>query len=159
MLFCKILKMIDWRPPAVSWNPGPVTIDIIAKDSVTGFDRRLTHPWSGRLLTNAETITNRLNKLYQLLPMNLKGVWKITSAYRPGEYNTRAGGALTSKHLTCEAVDLSNIGNALGSFLLERLEILERCKFWMEHPEATLQTKHLHLQTKPPRSEKRVFWP
>lgn len=141
------------------WKQGPVTLDIIARDSVTKFDRRLKYPWDEKISSNAQTIVDRLNQLYYQLPANLRGPFHITSAYRPGSYNEAAGGAPNSLHTTCEAVDLANVGNVLGQYLLEHLELLESCRLWMEHPTATLRTQHVHLQTRPPGSGKRVFWP
>lgn len=141
------------------WMAGPITLDIIARDAVTHFDRRLEYPWDKETLKNAEELVKKINKLYHSLPANTRGPFQVTSAYRPGRYNDRAGGAQNSLHLTCEAVDLSNVGNVLGQYLLENQHLLEVCGLWMEHPSATSETKHLHLQTRGPKSGRRVFWP
>lgn len=138
---------------------GPVSLDIIAQDPQSKFDRRIKYPWNDKLLTNAMKLRDCVNLLYTQLPVNLRGNFYVTSAYRPGHYNEIAGGAPGSLHTTCEAIDLANVGNVLGEFLLSRQEILEASNLWMEHPEATLKTAHLHLQIRPPRSGNRVFWP
>lgn len=141
------------------WQQGPVTLDIIARDSVTKFDRRLYMPWDEQTAKNAQVLMERVNKLYHALPMNVRGPFQVTSAYRPGKYNTQAGGAPNSLHTTCQAIDLANVGNVLGQYLLEHLELLESCQLWLEHPSATTKTQHVHLQTRPPGSGRRVFWP
>ena len=141
------------------WKQGPVSLEIIARDAITKFDRRLKYPWDKETAKNAETLMERVNMLYHKLPANARGPFQVTSAYRPGHYNTSAGGAPNSLHTTCQAIDLSNVGNVLGQYLLENQILLESCQLWMEHPSATLQTQHLHLQTRPPGSGRRVFWP
>ena len=156
LLFPRKQKEVKLKNPVQS---GPVTLSRIAQDSVTGFDRRLKYPWDKKLEQNAEDLKNKLNQLYKQLPVNLKSSFHITSAYRPGVYNERVGGAENSLHTTCEAVDLANINNVLGTWVLENLDVMDHIGLWVEHPEATMKTRHLHLQTRPPGSGRRVFWP
>lgn len=83
---------------------------------------------------------------------------KVTSGYRPPAVNTKTPGAATrSKHMTCEAVDLSDPEGELDEWCMEHQKMLEQVGLWMEHPSAT--KNWTHLQTVPPRSGKRVFYP
>lgn len=157
-LFVKENKPIEYAH-VLPWKAGPITIEVIARDPITKFDRRLEYPWRPLDYTNATKLSSAVNKLYHLLPMNLKSSFSVTSAYRPGKYNERAGGAPNSLHTTCEALDLSNVGNVLGTYLCENEELLSQCGLYMENPDATLTTKHVHLQIRAPKSGKRIFWP
>lgn len=79
----------------------------------------------------------------------------ITSGYRPGRYNTAAGGARNSAHLTCEAVDIADADGSLKKYLLKNLDLLEKAGLWMEHPDRT--PSWCHLQTRAVKN--RVFNP
>jgi hypothetical protein len=79
----------------------------------------------------------------------------VTSGYRPGHYNKKAGGASRSTHLTCQAADFADQDGALDQFCLENLDLLEDCGLWLEHPDAT--PGWCHLDTRP--RNNRVFKP
>lgn len=82
----------------------------------------------------------------------------VTSGWRPMAVNqTTAGAALYSKHLTCEAVDISDPYGDLDEWALNNQGILERVMLWQEHPSAT--KGWAHFQIAPPRSGNRVFYP
>ena len=82
---------------------------------------------------------------------------KVNSGYRTPEINASAGGAKASKHMTCQAVDLSDEDGELGEWLDGNQKALEECKLWMEHKSKT--PTWVHVQTVPPKSGKRVFYP
>lgn len=79
----------------------------------------------------------------------------VTSGYRPGTYNKTAGGALSSAHITCEAIDIRDTNGELKAFLAHNINILAQCNLYMEHPDAT--PTWCHLQTRP--TKERVFKP
>jgi hypothetical protein len=81
----------------------------------------------------------------------------VTSGYRPESINRAVGGAKKSKHLTCEAVDISDRNAELAIFCLNRLDILQACGLWIENPEKT--PGWVHFQCVPPRSGNIVFNP
>jgi hypothetical protein len=135
-----------------------ITIDDLCRDPQTGADRRIDYPLTADVQHNLDDLAWRLNMFVRELPTVFLPL-VITSSYRPGHFNRQAGGSPNSHHLHGRAVDLANIGNALGSYLKENSGILERCQLWAEDPDATLKTQHLHLQTKPPRSGRRFFRP
>lgn len=109
------------------------------------------HPLTPELEANLTVLLERLNKLRQ--------VWGkpmiVTSGYRPAEINALAGGALKSRHITCQAADISDPEHELINWLLAEPNRLKDFGFWMEHPEAT--KNWVHLQVVPPASGLRVF--
>lgn len=89
----------------------------------------------------------------------LRDIWRrpmiVTSGYRPGHYNTDAGGSETSAHLSCEAIDISDKSGALKNFLSDNKEILADLGLYMEHGDST--PTWCHLQTRKTRN--RIFRP
>lgn len=82
----------------------------------------------------------------------------VNSGWRPQAVNQATpGAALRSKHMTGEAVDLSDMDGLLDEWLLDNPEVLEDCQLWQEHPSAT--KNWCHVQIVPPKSGKRVFYP
>lgn len=81
----------------------------------------------------------------------------VSSGYRPAAANAAAGGASKSCHLTCEAVDFADRDRKLTKWCLANLDILEQAGLYMESPVAT--PTWVHLQTRPPKSGKRIFLP
>lgn len=84
----------------------------------------------------------------------------VNSGWRPPAVNAGVrGAALKSKHMTGEAVDLGDDDGALDAWLMtpEGQAVLAKVGLWMEHPSAT--PRWCHLQTKPPGSGRRVFYP
>lgn len=77
----------------------------------------------------------------------------VSSGYRPGHYNTKAGGAKTSAHLSCEAVDFRDADGQLKNFCTE--EVLAECGLYMESPDHTPTWCHLQIRT----TKKRTFNP
>jgi hypothetical protein len=80
----------------------------------------------------------------------------VTSGYRPGKYNTKAGGAPHSAHLTCEACDFADGEGKLADYCIRNLSLLEKCGLWMESPAKTKGWVHLQIRPVP---GKRVFEP
>jgi hypothetical protein len=81
----------------------------------------------------------------------------VTSGYRPPKVNKAIGGAKNSKHMTCEAVDISDRNRELAVFCLNNLDVLIACGLWIENPEKT--PGWVHFQCVPPRSGNLVFNP
>jgi hypothetical protein len=87
----------------------------------------------------------RVNLLCHILKFD---VVKVTSGYRPGSYNKKAGGAALSGHMTCKAVDLSDPQQGkYGKLLLANTKLLEELGLWLEDPSYT--KGWIHLDTKP----------
>lgn len=94
----------------------------------------------------------------------------VASGYRPPEINAGiAGAAPNSLHMTCEAVDLVDMpclidgrmkARPFARWCLSRLDVLADLNLWMEDPRATRGARPwVHVQTRPPRSGRRVFIP
>ena len=82
----------------------------------------------------------------------------VNSGWRPpGVNRDTPGAALRSKHMLGQAVDISDPDGDLDDWCLAHLDILSRIGLWLEHPAAT--KGWCHLQTVPPKSGNRVFYP
>jgi hypothetical protein len=70
----------------------------------------------------------------------------VSSGYRPGRYNEKAGGATKSAHLSCEACDFKDADGAIKQFVLDKPKILVDCGLYMEHPADTPTWCHLQIR-------------
>lgn len=118
------------------------------------------------LRANAERTVSAANAL--LVLAHLAGVTLeasprtgslVTSGWRPPEVNADTPGARPrSLHLSCQAVDLYDPDGDLDEWLLQSADtVLRDLGLWLEHPAAT--KGWAHVQLKPPRSGRRVFYP
>lgn len=127
---------------------------MITKDEIL-MGRDKLYPLNEEQKNNLEKLLVAVNKLRALYgePMY------VSSGYRPGTFNMKAGGGKKSAHLTCEAVDFKDADRKLTKFCTD--EILEHCGLWMESPDVA--TTWLHVQLREPKSRwngrKRVFIP
>lgn len=122
--------------------------------------RDAEYPPTGGMIANAHVTVQRANLLlseyYAANPSADRA--KVNSGYRPPEINAATPSAAPrSRHMTCEAVDLSDPEGELDEWCLDHPEVLERIGLWQEHPSAT--RRWAHVQIVPPRSGKRVFYP
>jgi hypothetical protein len=84
--------------------------------------------------------------------------FKITSGLRTPEKNASTPNASpNSKHLQGLAIDIYDPDGDLDEWCLKCLVHLEQIGLWLEHPSST--KGWCHLQTIPPKSGKRVFYP
>lgn len=84
----------------------------------------------------------------------------VSSGWRPAEINaTVPGAAPRSKHMTGQAIDLYDPDGDLDDWLLtdDGQRVLTNLGMWMEHPSAT--KGWAHVQSVPPKSGRRVFFP
>lgn len=84
----------------------------------------------------------------------------VSSGWRPPQVNAAtANAAPRSLHMRGQAVDLYDPEGELDDWLMTDAGQAElaRLGLWMEHPGATKSWSH--LQTRAPRSGRRVFWP
>lgn len=81
----------------------------------------------------------------------------VTSGYRPGLYNTAAGGAKKSNHMICLAADFADKDRSLMAFCIANIKLLEDCGIWIENPAKT--PTWIHMQCVPPKSGNRIFEP
>lgn len=84
----------------------------------------------------------------------------VSSGWRPPAVNANTPNAApNSKHMTGQAIDIYDPDGDLDEWLMsgEGQSALAALGLWMEHPSATKGWSH--LQTIPPRSGRRVFYP
>jgi uncharacterized protein YcbK (DUF882 family) len=124
---------------------------ITLKDFLMNRDKEF--PLSNEQALNAADLLARVN--YLLAKLGIKTV--VTSGYRPGSYNAKAGGAQKSAHLTCQAVDLRDSSGVIASVLKNNIKLLEECDLYLENPDKTLNW--IHLQSRRTSSGNRVFNP
>lgn len=82
----------------------------------------------------------------------------VTSGWRPKQVNRdTAGAAPFSRHITAQAIDLADPEGDLDDWCFAHPDVLERIGLWQEHPAST--KGWCHMQTMPPKSGRRVFYP
>jgi hypothetical protein len=129
---------------------------ITTPEYLMGRDKQ--EPLSPQQQTNMAELLRRVNALMAEVRLLLPAFrTAVSSGYRPPSVNRRVGGAPNSAHLTCEAVDVRDMGGTLGKFLSKRQDLLLKHDLYMEDPKVT--TTWVHLQTRPTRSGNRVFKP
>jgi hypothetical protein len=109
------------------------------------------YPLSEELEKNMVDILFRINKLRH----EYGKPFVISSGYRPGKYNKKAGGAKKSAHVTCQAIDIVDKDKELAKWCIRNVELLEKLGLYMENPDYT--PTWVHLQTRPTKS--RIFKP
>jgi len=83
---------------------------------------------------------------------------KVNSGWRPPRVNgATLNAAPNSKHMTGQAIDISDPDGDFDDWLLNTPSVLESVDVYMEHPSAT--KGWVHIQTVPPKSKRRVFYP
>jgi hypothetical protein len=123
-------------------------------DYFMGRDKAYAAELNAELRANAVLTVERANML--LVRARFSGT--VSSGWRPRAVNAAIPNASPrSKHLSCQAIDLNDEGDALDAWCLQNLAALEEIGLWLEHPDAT--PGWCHLQIVPPRSGRRVFTP
>jgi hypothetical protein len=106
------------------------------------------------LLENAIDTVEKVNKLLDVFGSQRK----VTSGYRPASVNAAIpNAAKKSNHMLCKACDLEDVDGKLDKWCMDNLHVLTEIGLWLEHPSAT--KTWCHIQTVPPKSGKRVFYP
>ena len=117
-------------------------------------DRLFASDLTVEIVSNAAILIDRVHKLLKVFGEERD----ITSGWRPPAVNGNTpGAALKSKHMTGQAVDLADPDGDLDDWCLEHQDMLELYGLFLEHPSAT--KGWCHLQSVPPKSQKRVFYP
>lgn len=114
---------------------------------------RMTVELVNRLLARAELAGVVLHR-------NARTGTIVASGWRPPAVNgATAGAAPNSKHMTGQACDVYDPDGDLDEWLMtpDGQQALEEIGLWMESPSAT--KGWAHVQTIPPRSGNRVFYP
>ena len=134
---------------------------ITLEDYFMGRDKKYSKDLSGEIVNNAKETVKRANLLlieFEKVFSNAK-TRKVSSGWRPPAVNAGTkNAARRSHHMTGKAIDISDNGNlAKWCASPAGLIALEKIGLWLEHPGSTLTW--CHVQTVPPRSGNRVFYP
>lgn len=130
-----------------------ITLEIYFTDRETGVrrDQKYLAELSPAMLNNAVETVRRANLLIEAYTAATGDkVENVNSGWRPKSINDATEGASkTSRHLTCEAVDLRDLGDVLDKWLDTPfgVKMLEECNLWREHNQDT--HGWCHLQTAP----------
>lgn len=81
----------------------------------------------------------------------------LSSGFRDILSNKAAGGGSMSWHMFGLAADVQDRDGKLGEFVLANTQALIVCGLYAEHPTKTVGW--VHLQSEPPPSGKRIFYP
>jgi hypothetical protein len=114
---------------------------------------------------NSADTVEKVNSLLAVLeeqkvPLEIhpKTLTIISSGWRPPEMNARIkNAAVKSKHITGQACDLYDPEGLIDDYLMDFPGVLQAIGLYMEHPASTKGWSH--VQTVPPRSGRRVFYP
>ena len=112
-----------------------------------------------QVVANATDLLGRVNDLFDECAF-IEAAMKpeLNSGWRPAAYNASVpGAAVKSKHISGQAVDAADPDGELDEYLFAHQDLLAKHGLWMEHPAAT--KGWCHLQSVPPRSGNRVFYP
>lgn len=126
-----------------------VTGRVTREEVLMGRDKK--HPLTPELEANLALLLKALNELRSQCPIS----FVVSSGYRPGVYNLKAGGAKRSAHLTCEAVDFVDVDGQLAAWCIKNVQLLEKAGLYMENSEFT--PGWVHLQTRS--TKNRIFVP
>ncbi len=119
-----------------------------------GRDRLFAAELTDELQSNAALTLERANALLARAGMQ-RGV---NSGWRPAAVNAAIpDAARRSKHMLCLAIDIDDDDGTLDAWCMAHLSALAEIRLWLEHPSAT--PRWCHLQTVPPKSGNRVFYP
>lgn len=133
---------------------------ITLADYWQGRDKQYESELTDQIIANAMRTIERANLLltrYKAVTNDTE-IRKVNSGWRPAAVNLSiANAAPRSKHMTGEAVDISDPEGDLDEWCLANLEVLADLELWQEHPAAT--KGWCHVQTVPPKSGRRVFYP
>lgn len=128
-----------------------------------GRDKLFVTQLTPTIRRNAEETVRRANFLLEMFysanPMAAKGRG-CNSGWRPAQVNASTkGAAKNSPHMTAEAIDIGDDDEMLDKWLMTQAgqKALESVGLWIEHPSAT--PRWTHVQTRPPASGRRVFFP
>lgn len=140
---------------------------VTLKDYWMGRDQQYPHALSTEIRGEAGRTVELLNRLLQGLsaagikpPRNPRTGSVLTSGWRPPDVNEATlGAAPRSHHIWGRAADIYDPEGEIDDYLLTTggQELLTTLGLWMEHPAAT--KGWCHVQTRPPRSGRRVFYP
>jgi len=132
-------KLAGWlRCPSCSFMKKEKK-SMISRDEIL-MGRDVEFPLTPELETNLSNLLTAVNKLRTLYGKPMI----VNSGYRPGHYNTDAGGAPNSSHEVCEAIDIRDEDNEVKKWIT--VDILEQCGLYQEDPASTISWCHVQIR-------------
>lgn len=125
-----------------------------------GRDKEYAADFTFEIAQNAEATVNKANLLLSIYMARTGDTErrKVTSGWRPPSLNAATpGAALRSKHMTGQAIDISDPEGDLDHWLIDHTVVLQEVGLWLEHPAST--KGWTHWQCVAPKSGNRVFYP
>lgn len=127
---------------------------ITLQEYLMGRDCAYAADYTPQIAANAEATVEKINAFLQRSGFD----GHINSGWRPPSLNAATKGAAPhSKHMLGLACDLHDADGHIDQFCIDNPELLEQLGLWQESPSGTLGW--CHLQTVPPASGHRVFFP
>lgn len=117
-----------------------------------------SHPLSDTLQENLLDLCDKLNALEKHCP------WEFyptpgCSGYRTEEEQKRINPkAMRSSHIFGCAVDIDDYEGLIFEWCQDNIQLLVKFGIWLENPSAD-PDGHLHMQSIPPKSGNRIYWP
>lgn len=109
--------------------------------------RDAEYPLSPAQDANMLDLVDAANALREVYFAATGRVAKVGNAYRPGHYNTQAGGAPNSAHLHCMAIDWQDGDGTLDAWIHANRElVLEMGWVGLEHPDHTPGWAHTDMR-------------
>lgn len=119
-----------------------------------GRDKLYAAELTDELRANAVLTVERANALLARAGMKRS----VNSGWRPAAVNaTIRNASKRSKHMLCLAIDIDDGDETLDGWCMSHPSALAEIGPWLEHPSAT--PRWCHVQTVPPKSGNRVFYP
>ena len=127
---------------------------ITREEILMGRDKQ--YPLTPELEANLTKLIGAVNKFRAAYGKPLT----VSSGYRPGAFNSAAGGAKASNHMICLAVDFKDADGAIDAFAVEcdKKGLLKAWGLWLEHPDSTPGWCHLDIKLRGDRSSN-IFKP
>ena len=135
-----------------------LTLDVYFKHK-----KQYEKEFNQEIFNNGLLLLQKVDQLIEILSVNNMFFTEkegniISSGWRPVSYNSKVkNAAKKSNHTLGKAIDLYDANNKVGKYLLKNKKHLEELGLYCEHPDAT--PGWLHIQTVPPRSGNRFFYP
>lgn len=127
--------------------------EITKADLLMGRDEEFKDEYTDEVSNNLDALVPKLNALQEASGLDLF----INSGWRPSAVNASVGGAPHSTHDLGLAADIGDHSGLLRDWILQNLETMVRLGLYMEDFRWTLGW--VHVQSRPPRSGKRIYIP
>lgn len=138
----KFLANLFKKPAPLPPAPVAPVFKVTRKEILMGRDTEF--PLTSDMETNLYKLLVAVNKVREAYGKPMI----VSSGYRPGRYNTAAGGAKASAHLSCEACDFQDTDGKIDEWCLANQSLLAEFGLRLENPGQTIGWCHLDTRYK-----------